>query len=127
MCVPWNKGFITNPARRAEHEESVFYHATELTNANCPIHGDRVLDLGGCSANVLLTPGHTSSNISIYVPEDGVLFCGDCLTSGYLLAGNEFVQKHFQIVILAIVAVSLIPPVVQYLKQRRTGAAVSSS
>ena len=42
-----------------------------------------------------------------------------CLTCGYELAHVEFVQKHFQIVILAIVAVSLIPPVVQYLKQRR--------
>jgi membrane-associated protein len=45
-----------------------------------------------------------------------------CLTCGFTLAHNEFVQKHFQIVILAIVAVSLIPPVVQFLKQRRGSA-----
>jgi glyoxylase-like metal-dependent hydrolase (beta-lactamase superfamily II) len=75
---------IANSVRRAHHEEDVFYHATELANPNCPVQGDRVLDLGGCSAKVLLTPGHTPSNISIYVPEDGVLYCGDCLVSGYL-------------------------------------------
>jgi glyoxylase-like metal-dependent hydrolase (beta-lactamase superfamily II) len=75
---------IANPARRSHHEEDVFYHATELANPNCPVQGDRVLDLGGCSAKVLLTPGHTPSNISIYIPEDGVLYCGDCLVSGYL-------------------------------------------
>jgi glyoxylase-like metal-dependent hydrolase (beta-lactamase superfamily II) len=61
------------PARRAQHEERVFYHATELANRNCPIHGERALDLGGCAAKVLLTPGHTPSNVSIYVPDDGVL------------------------------------------------------
>jgi len=75
---------IASPARRAQGEEAVFYHATELANPNCPIRGDRVLDLGGCSAKILLTPGHTPSNISIYIPEDGVLYCGDCLVGGYL-------------------------------------------
>ena len=65
-------------------------------------------------------------NFELFSIVGGALWVLLCLTSGYLLAGNEFVQKHFQIVILSIVAVSLIPPVVQYLKQRRT-AAVSST
>jgi membrane-associated protein len=56
----------------------------------------------------------------------GALWVLICLTCGYLLANNEFVQKHFQIVILAIVAVSLIPPVVQYLKQRRGAPAAAN-
>jgi membrane-associated protein len=50
----------------------------------------------------------------------GALWVSICLTCGFTLAHNEFVQKHFQIVILAIVGVSLIPPVVQYLKTRRS-------
>jgi membrane-associated protein len=52
----------------------------------------------------------------------GALWVLICLTCGYELANNLFVQKHFQIVILAIVAVSLIPPVVQYLKTRRSSS-----
>jgi glyoxylase-like metal-dependent hydrolase (beta-lactamase superfamily II) len=42
------------------------------------------MDLGNCQIEILLTPGHTPSNISVYVPSDGVLFCGDCLVNGYL-------------------------------------------
>jgi membrane-associated protein len=53
----------------------------------------------------------------------GALWVLICLTCGFTLAHNDFVQKHFQIVILAIVAVSLIPPVVQYLKTRRSANA----
>ena len=31
----------------------------------------------------MLTPGHTTTNLSVFVPEDGVLYCGDCLTNLY--------------------------------------------
>jgi membrane-associated protein len=65
-------------------------------------------------------------NFELFSIVGGALWVLVCLSSGHLLAGNEFVQKHFQIVILAIVAVSLIPPVVQYLKQRRTSIATPS-
>ncbi len=75
---------ISNPARRSRHESEVFYHQTRLANPNCPILEDSRMDLGGCEINILLTPGHTPSNISVYVPADGVLFSGDCLVNGYL-------------------------------------------
>jgi len=75
---------ISNPARRARHESAVFYHGTRLANPNCPIGEDSRMDLGGCEIDILVTPGHTPSNISVYVGSDGVLFCGDCLVNGYL-------------------------------------------
>jgi glyoxylase-like metal-dependent hydrolase (beta-lactamase superfamily II) len=75
---------ISNPARRSRHESEIFYHGTRLANPNCPISEDSRMDLGNCSIEILLTPGHTPSNISVYVPSDGVLFCGDCLVNGYL-------------------------------------------
>jgi glyoxylase-like metal-dependent hydrolase (beta-lactamase superfamily II) len=77
-------GEISNPARRSRHESNVFYHGTRLANPNCPIAEDSALDLGGCEIDILLTPGHTPSNVSVYVPSDGVLYCGDCLVNGYL-------------------------------------------
>lgn len=75
---------IADPARRALSEAKVFFHKTSVTNPNRPIDQDTILDLGGCSAEILLTPGHTSTNLSVWIPEDRVLFSGDCLIVGYL-------------------------------------------
>jgi glyoxylase-like metal-dependent hydrolase (beta-lactamase superfamily II) len=77
-------GEISNPARHARHESEIFYDGTRLANPNCPIAEDSRMNLGACEIDILLTPGHTPSNISVYVPSDGVLFCGDCLVNGYL-------------------------------------------
>ncbi len=78
------KAAIAHPVRGALGEEQAFYFETSLANPNRPITGDIELELGGCTVQVLLTPGHTPTNISVYVPGDGVVFCGDCLTNRYL-------------------------------------------
>ena len=70
--------------RRANGEARAFFIDTEATNPNRPIDEDTVFDLGGCSATILLTPGHTDTNLSIWLPEDRVLYCGDCLINAYL-------------------------------------------
>ncbi len=75
---------IPNQARRERGEARAFFHATHLTNPNRQIHGDTRLDLGACTVEILLTPGHTATNLSVWVPDDRVIFTGDCLISGYL-------------------------------------------
>jgi glyoxylase-like metal-dependent hydrolase (beta-lactamase superfamily II) len=75
---------IPNPARRARGEARAFFHDTQPTVPNRQIEGDTRFDLGGCTAEILLTPGHTPTNASVWVPEDRVLFTGDCLISEYL-------------------------------------------
>jgi len=75
---------ISNPARRSGHESEIFYAGTRLANPNRPVAEDSRLDLGNCEIQILLTPGHTPSNISVYVPSHNVLYCGDCLVNGYL-------------------------------------------
>jgi glyoxylase-like metal-dependent hydrolase (beta-lactamase superfamily II) len=75
---------ISNPARHSRHESEIFYHGTRLANPNCLIAEDSRMNLGACEIDILLTPGHTPSNLSVYVPADGVLFSGDCLVNGYL-------------------------------------------
>lgn len=75
---------IANTARRDHAEAFVFYQATQLANPDHPIAEDSRMDLGDCEVDILLTPGHTPSNISVYVPSDGILYCGDCLVNGYL-------------------------------------------
>ncbi len=77
-------GEISNPARRSRHESEIFYHGTRLANPNYRIAEDSRMNLGACEIDILLTPGHTPSNLSVYVPSDGVLFSGDCLVNGYL-------------------------------------------
>src|ERR1700733_8094323 len=77
-------GEISNPARHSRHESEIFYYGTRLANPNCPIAEDSRMNLGACEIDILLTPGHTPSNLSVYVPSDGVLYSGDCLVNGYL-------------------------------------------
>ncbi|HEY7090744.1 MAG TPA: VTT domain-containing protein [Tepidisphaeraceae bacterium] len=48
-----------------------------------------------------------------------VLWVSICLSAGYFLGSLEFFRKHFELVILVIVAVSLIPVAVEFLKARR--------
>lgn len=75
---------ISNTQRRAHEESEVFYWATQLPNPNRPISQDSRMDLGNCDVQILLTPGHTPSNMSVYVSSEGILYCGDCLVNGYL-------------------------------------------
>jgi glyoxylase-like metal-dependent hydrolase (beta-lactamase superfamily II) len=75
---------ISDPVRRAHHEAQAFFHRTHLTNPNCQIENDTAFDLGGRSVQILLTPGHTKANLSVWLSEEGVLFTGDCLIREYL-------------------------------------------
>ena len=75
---------VAAPVRRSRGEGAVFYSGTSLANPNRPVDEDMALDLGDCAAEILLTPGHTPANLSVWVPGDGVVFCGDCLVNGYL-------------------------------------------
>jgi glyoxylase-like metal-dependent hydrolase (beta-lactamase superfamily II) len=75
---------IPDPVRRARHEAQAFFYRTGLTNPNCPSHNETTFDLGGLKAEILLTPGHTETNLSVWLPQEGVLFTGDCVIREYL-------------------------------------------
>ena len=60
-----------------------FHYATMPVNPDEAVIDDTELDLGGCRVEILLTPGHTDSNLSVWVPDEGVLYCGDCLTNQF--------------------------------------------
>jgi glyoxylase-like metal-dependent hydrolase (beta-lactamase superfamily II) len=83
---------IPNAARRARGEARAFFHATRLENPNRRIDSASAQDLGGCSVEILPTPGHTPTNVSVWVASEGVLYTGDCLIREYLPnldAGSE--------------------------------------
>ncbi len=58
------------------------------------------------------------------------LWVGICCTAGYLFAGNAFVQDHFEIVILGIIGISLLPAIITWvasmMKSRRERRAVGA-
>jgi membrane-associated protein len=48
-----------------------------------------------------------------------VLWVGICLTGGYFLGSRPFFKKHFELVIIAIVLISILPMVVEFIRARR--------
>jgi glyoxylase-like metal-dependent hydrolase (beta-lactamase superfamily II) len=75
---------IPNRRRQALREAEAFFTGTALANPNRSLAAPCELDLGGTEVDVLATPGHTPTNLSFWLPEERVLFCGDCLTNLYL-------------------------------------------
>ena len=75
---------VADPVRREREETHIAYQGTRIVNPTRPLHHDTRLDLGDLSAEVLLTPGHTQTNASVFVPTEGLLFSGDCVVAGYL-------------------------------------------
>ena len=75
---------IPCPARRARQEARAFFYQTALTNPNCPLHSETTFDLGGLDVEILFTPGHTRTNLSVWVAQDRVLYTGDCVVREYL-------------------------------------------
>jgi glyoxylase-like metal-dependent hydrolase (beta-lactamase superfamily II) len=75
---------ILNPTRRSAREAEVFFTDTTLVNPKREIREGTRFDLGELTAEIILTPGHTPTNISVWIPGDAALFCGDCLVSGYI-------------------------------------------
>ncbi|MDB5082133.1 MAG: fold metallo-hydrolase [Chloroflexi bacterium] len=75
---------ILNPIRREQSEGQVFYHQTHIANPSQPLSAATKLDLGGLEVEISLTPSPTTTNLSVYVPSEGVVYCGDCLVSYYI-------------------------------------------
>lgn len=86
---------IPDTVRRLHEEARVFYASTHIANPNLTIADGMVFDLGSFSVQVLLTPGHTMTNLSVFAPLDSVLYCGDCLVSAYLPNLEEGTQEEW--------------------------------
>lgn len=74
---------IADRFRRDRKEADAFFYRTGVVAPNRRVEAEMQFDLGGLKIELLLTPGHTSTNISIWVPQEGVLFAGDCIVTEY--------------------------------------------
>jgi len=54
----------------------------------------------------------------------GIAWVAICLLAGYFFGNLPFVKKHFEIILVLIVFISVLPPVIEYLLARRRSAAV---
>ena len=75
---------ITNELRKKNNEEEVVFYNTKVANPNIVISSNTTIDLGEINAEIILTPGHTKMNLSIYIQSEKVLFCGDALVTDYI-------------------------------------------
>lgn len=75
---------IPNLIRRNRREAEFLFADAEIYNPNIRLKTDTVIQLGRIEAHVIFTPGHTPTNLSVYVPSEGILFCGDCILKSYL-------------------------------------------
>ena len=67
----------------------------------------------------------TYSRFLIYNVSGGLLWVGLCVLAGYFFGNWPVVKENFTIVILAIIVVSLLPLVVEWLRHRRGGASAA--
>jgi len=55
------------------------------------------------------------------------LWVGACTTLGYFFGGLEVVKKHIELVLIAIVLLSVLPMVIEFLKHRKEASASAAS
>ncbi len=77
-----NEG-LTNPLRRERREAALLYARSPVANPNRPISEETTFDLGGLTVEILLAPGHTESNLVVFLRDEGVLLTGDTIVAGY--------------------------------------------
>jgi glyoxylase-like metal-dependent hydrolase (beta-lactamase superfamily II) len=76
---------IVDVKRKAANEEQIFYEFTRIVNPEFHLKDGDKINLGlNKEVSVIFTPGHTLTNISILESEEKVLYCGDCIVSGFL-------------------------------------------
>jgi membrane-associated protein len=48
-----------------------------------------------------------------------ILWIGVCVTAGYTLAGVKFIREHFDLVVVAIIFISILPMIIEFWRHRR--------
>jgi glyoxylase-like metal-dependent hydrolase (beta-lactamase superfamily II) len=74
---------ITSELRRNANEEELVFYNTSVVNPNIKISSSISLELGDMEVDIVLTPGHTKMNLSVYVPNEKILYCGDLIVTDY--------------------------------------------
>lgn len=71
-------------ARLRQAEQAQFFGGTRIENPCSPLTDGQSFDLGCATVSIHFTPGHTPSNVALFVLPDRVCFAGDTVVTGYL-------------------------------------------
>ena len=66
-------------------------------------------------------------NFAAFSVTGGLLWVSICLCAGYKLAKREFIRKHFDLVVVAIVAISVLPMIIHAIQGKRQKNAVGAA
>lgn len=80
----WINTTISNNVRRTANEGAIAFKGTRMVKPDHIIDEECSFDLGGFEVEILFTPGHTKSNLSIYHRGEGILFCGDAVMQDHI-------------------------------------------
>jgi len=75
---------ITNKVRNYAEEACIAFEKTDIINPDHKISDDMEMDLGKCGIQIIMTPGHTKTNLSVYNKKEKVLFCGDAVLPKFI-------------------------------------------
>lgn len=75
---------IPNVIRRNNSEGFIAYKNTKIINPDKKVDNNVEIDLGGICVQIIMTPGHTTSNLSVYQKDEKVIFCGDCVLPEFI-------------------------------------------
>jgi glyoxylase-like metal-dependent hydrolase (beta-lactamase superfamily II) len=75
---------IPNTIRSNNREGLIAFKNTIIVNPDKKIDHEFKIDLGGICIQVILTPGHTKSNISVFQESEKVVYCGDCILPEFI-------------------------------------------
>jgi membrane-associated protein len=66
-------------------------------------------------------------NFAAFSVTGGLLWVSACLLAGYKLAKVEFIRKHFDLVVVAIIVISVLPMIVHAIQAKRRGGAAGEA
>lgn len=104
------KQCIAEEFRQIKNEEELVFYKTKVVNPNIAVEKNFTLDLGDLIVDIVLTPGHTTMNLSVYINEDSVLYCGDVIISDYFPNLDDGDKKDWEEWLLSIKKIENISP-----------------
>ncbi len=101
---------ISNSVRRERQEGTHLFANTRIANPTKILSSEMEFDLGGVTIRILLTPGHTPTNLCVYLGTEQVLYCGDTATSGYIPNLEGGTASSWQQWLLSLDRIAALPP-----------------
>ena len=78
-------------------EGLIAFNQTKIVNPNIKIEENMNINLGEIDVEIRLTPGHTESNISVFIASEKIIYCGDCVLNKFIPNTDEANIDHWLI------------------------------